>query len=142
MLGLVACDQTSKALAVHALAGGKVIPVVPGLFDLRLAHNTGAAFSMMAGLSVVAMAIVQLAIVGVASAFWWRMRGQGARAHVAFGVLIAGALANVVDRIARGAVVDFMHLRHWPIFNVADIAIVVGAIGLALAARRPFARGG
>lgn len=135
MLGLFACDQTTKAVAVHALGGGRIVSVVPGMLELRLAHNTGVAFSMMAGLGAVAMALVQLAIVGAAAALWWRMRGAGARVHVAFGAILAGALANVVDRLARGAVVDFLHVRHWPIFNVADVAIVAGAIGLALAAK-------
>lgn len=137
MLGLFACDQTTKAVATHALAGGKVVTLLPGVFELRLALNPGAAFSMLSGVGAAALSALQLALIVGAAIAWHRLRAAGARAHVAFALLIAGALANLADRALRGAVVDFLHLRRWPIFNVADVAIVVGALLLALAVRAP-----
>jgi signal peptidase II len=57
--------------------------------------------------------------------------------HLAFGLIAAGAIGNVIDRAARGYVVDFIHVTHWPVFNVADVAIVLGiAMHAGLALRR------
>jgi signal peptidase II len=132
LLGLVACDQTTKHVASSALADGRIVTLLPGVFDLRLAHNAGVAFSLMTGWGALAIAAVQLAVLGGAVFGWWRGRAQGAAFHVALALVVGGAVANLVDRVARGAVVDFLHVAHWPIFNVADVAIVAGGLLLVL----------
>lgn len=128
--GAVVClDQITKAWAVAAL-DDQIIDLVWTL-RLRLVHNTGFAFSTGSGLGPV-LAIVAVAIVGV---LWSsRRRVQGLWATVALGGIIGGALGNLADRVfrgaawGRGAVVDFIDLQWWPIFNVADASITVGLV--------------
>lgn len=128
--GAVVClDQITKAWAVAAL-DDQIIDLVWTL-RLRLVHNTGFAFSTGSGLGPV-LAIVAIVIVGV---LWSsRRRVQGRWATVALGGIIGGALGNLADRVfrgaawGRGAVVDFIDLQWWPIFNVADASITVGLV--------------
>ncbi len=128
--GAVVClDQITKAWAVAAL-DDRIIDLVWTL-RLRLVHNTGFAFSAGSGLGPV-LAIVAIVIVGV---LWSsRHRVQGRWATTALGGIIGGALGNLADRVfrgaawGRGAVVDFIDLQWWPIFNVADAAITVGLV--------------
>ena len=128
--GAVVClDQITKAWAVAAL-DDQIIDLVWTL-RLRLVHNTGFAFSTGSGLGPV-LAIVAVVIVGV---LWSsRRRVQGLWATVALGGIIGGALGNLADRVfrgaawGRGAVVDFIDLQWWPIFNVADASITVGLV--------------
>jgi len=125
VLGL---DQASKALAVAGLANGPVHLVGP--FRLELTYNSGMAFSLFSGLTVpiVALVVVLLAVLG---RFARRLASRPAAVGV--GMVLGGALGNLVDRLARphGAVVDFIYSGFWPTFNLADAAIVCG---VALAA--------
>lgn len=98
---------------------------------LRLVHNTGIAFSAGRGLGPV-LALAAIVIVGL---LWsWRQRLGSRWGALGLGGIIGGALGNLMDRIfrgpgwGRGAVVDFIDLQWWPIFNVADAAITVGLI--------------
>ena len=128
--GAVVCaDQITKAWALGAL-DDRIIDLVWTL-RLRLVYNTGFAFSAGSGLGPV-LALVAIVIVGV---LWSsRRRVQGAWAAVGLGAIIGGALGNLADRVfrgaawGRGAVVDFIDLQWWPIFNVADAAITVGLV--------------
>lgn len=130
---VIAADQISKALAnaySDILAGG--IPVVPG-FDLIFLRNNGVTFGLLGGapwwvLSGLALVIsVWLAVLLVRT-------GSGLDT-AAYGLVIGGALGNMVDRLRFGAVTDFLDVYvcawHWPTFNLADVA-VVGGIGLLL----------
>jgi signal peptidase II len=121
-------DQGTKALAEAAL------PPPParinlGVLDLRLVYNEGAAFGIP-GFPGLFIGVAVLVIILVARAL---PRTDRLSLAVAYGLVIGGALGNVTDRIFRppyfpgGAVVDFIDLRWWPVFNVADIGIVVGA---------------
>ena len=128
--GLVLClDQITKAWATASL-DDRIIDVVWTL-RLRLVHNTGFAFSAGSGLGPV-LAIAAIVIVGVL--WYFRRRTQGAWAGIGLGGIIGGALGNLADRLfrgaawGRGAVVDFIDLQWWPIFNVADASITVGLI--------------
>ena len=130
---VVALDQLTKAWAVDALEGGRVIDVVSTL-RLRLTFNEGAAFSIGGG-SGGLLAVFGLAIV----AFVYRsvLRWPGRLPPFALGCVVGGAVGNLVDRVARdGAVVDFIDLQWWPLFNVADIGISLGAIALVLLSLR------
>ena len=128
--GVVLClDQITKAWATASLED-RIIDVVWTL-RLRLVHNTGFAFSAGSGLGPV-LAIAAIVIVGVL--WYFRRRAQGAWAGIGLGGIIGGALGNLADRLfrgaawGRGAVVDFIDLQWWPIFNVADASITVGLI--------------
>ena len=67
------------------------------------------------------------------AAWWWRRRKAGLLERIGYAAIFAGAVGNAVDRAAHGYVVDFIHIAYWPIFNVADIAIVAGALALGVA---------
>jgi signal peptidase II len=131
---LYATDQVSKRIAVEHLTDRDDVRVVGELLQLHLTRNPGAAFSLGTGLTVglSCLAIVATVVVLVAS------RKLVDRVWAAgLGALLAGITGNLTDRMLRepgpfrGHVIDFLQLPNWPIFNVADIAINVGA-GLIL----------
>ena len=135
--GLVAADQVTKALAVSLLPG-RGVTLVPGLFDLTLVYNRGAAFGLLSGLAGGNWLLVGVAVVAVGAALWL-LAGPGGRrtgVRLALGLVIGGALGNLIDRLRLGMVVDFIdwHLGpyHWPAFNLADAGISVGCLYLAL----------
>jgi signal peptidase II len=125
-------DRVTKILAEAALPGSP-IELVPGVLSLRFTTNSGGAFSIgqrapwfFVGVSAV------VAVVIIATAFRHTSRWVGA----SLGLVLGGALGNLTDRVirapgVRGRVVDFIDFHIWPVFNLADTAIVVGAILLA-----------
>jgi len=130
-LSLFGCDHATKVAAHASLSHGEAINVVSGILELRFAANDDTAFSLLRTFGVartpsLLLAASGLALVGVV-AMWIASRKRASRAqHVGFALVLAGALGNVVDRAVRGYVVDFIHLTRWPVFNVADIAVVAG----------------
>ena len=139
-LFVLAIDQLSKSWAVERLADGSVIDLVWTL-RFKLAFNTGMAFSKGSGSG----ALIGLIVLVVVVVLLFVARGMRSRVQlVLVGLIIGGALGNVLDRLfraplensptgfMRGAVVDFIDVQWWPIWNVADMAVVVGAIALAL----------
>ncbi len=137
---MVGCDHATKIAAKAALAGKPAVPIYDGIVELRFACNDDTAFSVLQNLGVprppsLLLAITVLATIGVLVA--WGVaarRGVTTLEHVGFAFVVAGALGNVIGRVARGCVVDFIHVARWPIFNVADIAVCVG-VGLFLLVR-------
>lgn len=135
--GVVAVDHLTKWWALRELPGETIDLVV---LDLRLVFNRGAAF----GLGSRYAPLVALAACGVV--LWLvarRHSAPGRLGTVASGLVLGGAVGNLLDRAFRGgdgflggAVVDFVDLRWWPVFNVADVAITTGALLLALVAWR------
>jgi signal peptidase II len=132
----LALDQTSKAWAVDALGDGHIIDVV-GSLRLRLTMNYGSAFSLADGRGPL---ISLLALVVVAVLLRTGRHATCPTMAVALGLVVGGAFGNLIDRAFRagdgflgGGVVDFVDLQWWPVFNVADSAIVVGAILLFIA---------
>jgi len=129
-VAVVAFDQATKTWAVHALADGPIH--IWWRLRLVLALNSGAAFSMGTGVTpfVIAGVVVMLAVLLFLS------RSVSSRpAAVALGLVLGGALGNLTDRLVRHnhrSVIDFVDLRPWPTFNVADAAVVCGAILLVL----------
>jgi signal peptidase II len=128
---VVAIDQITKNWALDALGSGRIIHVA-GSLQLDLVRNPGVAFGVGAG---VAPILIGVAIVGfVLVLLGKQIRLQGA-ALWAVGLVLGGAVSNVFDRLFRGnggTVIDFVDLRWWPVFNVADACIVVGAIALVV----------
>jgi signal peptidase II len=127
-------DVLSKIVAVHRLEPGHSVEIVGDFFTLYLIRNPGAAFSMGERFTVFLSCLAVVATV-VAWRFAWLTRHRGWA--VGIGLVGAGVLGNLTDRLLRepgpmrGHVVDFFRLPNWPIFNVADICINVGA-GLIL----------
>jgi len=132
--GVFMIDQTTKAWAVSRLRFGEDISVIPGFLNFAYAQNTGVAFSMLDdhgdvgrwGLSAVAVFAGVLVLY-----FFWRTPRSDDRVLGALALLLAGIIGNVTDRIRLGFVVDFIDVQfgswHYPTFNVADMAIVIGA---------------
>lgn len=134
-------DQASKYLVVHILNLRQLgeIDVLPPLLNLRMAWNYGINFGLFAqngDLTRWVLIVVALAI--SAAVIWWVINDPpGTIGKIAAGFLIGGALGNVIDRLLYGAVADFLNMSCCGIdnpyaFNVADIAIFIGAFGLVL----------
>ena len=130
---MLALDQLSKAWVVSELGDGRTIELV-GSLRLRLTMNYGSAFSLANGRGAL---ISLLALVVVAVLLRTGRHARSPVMAVALGLVVGGALGNLLDRAFRagdgflgGGVVDFVDLQWWPVFNLADSAIVVGAIAL------------
>ena len=131
---LVGCDHGTK-LAAARLLPGQPVSLVSGWLELRYAENRDIAFSALSALHLPASRALLL-VFGVLAMFaiavaWARTRARSLPSDAGFALVLAGAAGNLLDRAFRGYVVDFVHLTHWPVFNVADVLIVVGAIVLA-----------
>ena len=124
----VVLDQTTKAVALSHLQSGP-IPLLGGIIRLSLTRNTGSAF----GLPAPAWATAAVSLIVCVVVLVWVARGGGASRlrAIALGLVLGGAVGNLVDRVRAGAVVDFIDLGIWPVFNVADIALTIG-IGLLM----------
>jgi signal peptidase II len=141
-LAVVALDLVSKALVVALLSDRPPVRLLGGLVYLRETRNSGAAFSMAQGQTVLLSLVAVVVVIGIVRTA--RRLGSTAWA-VCLGLILGGALGNLVDRVfrspgpLRGAVVDWVDLRVWPVFNLADSALVVGvclALLLELRGRR------
>lgn len=133
LVGFVAAlDQLSKAAIVNAVDRGEVVEVLP-FFDLVHVRNDGIAFGFLGeGSQGAVLAVTLLALIAVI--VWFAHNPQRPWSWLAVGLLVGGAAGNLIDRIARDGVVDFIDILAWPSFNVADIAITFGAAALALSA--------
>jgi signal peptidase II len=137
---MLVADQLTKWWVLTVLGDGRTIPVVWTL-QLALHRNTGAAFSMARDSDWVRF-LPLLVLVAVAVIVWRGGVTLTRPGAVAVGLVVGGALGNVVDRALRtdgggllsGAVVDFIDVQWWPVFNVADSGVVVGGILFALLA--------
>ena len=135
-------DQLSKAWVVHGLDLKTLgqIKVLPGLVEFRMAWNRGVNFGLgsASASDLMRWGLIGLALVISLGVIWWLYRERlGARGQIFAGLLVGGAIGNVIDRVLYGAVADFLNVTccgiHNPwSFNIADIGVFVGAIGLAL----------
>lgn len=110
---------------------GRSVPVIPGVLALTHVHNPGVAFSLLGDvplLAPVAVTLTLLFLLFYNKARW--SRRPTTQAALAF--LGGGAVANLIDRIRVGAVVDFIDVHIWPVFNLADAAVTIGAVLLLL----------
>lgn len=129
---VVGVDQLSKAWALQALASGPR-PFLPGLLELSLTFNTGAAFSLFSGGGAV-LGLVSLAVI-VAAVVWLQRQASLPLVRVlGAGFLLGGAAGNGLDRWRSGAVVDFLALVpiDFPVFNLADVAINLAVLCIAI----------
>jgi signal peptidase II len=131
---IVALDQLTKIWAVAALSDGPV-EVIGTLLQFRLTRNPGGAFSLLTGLTPV---LALLAVVMVVYIVRTTRRTSDAFMAYSLGLVLGGAVGNLVDRmvrspgVLRGEVVDFIKVPNWPTFNVADCAITIGVILVAI----------
>ncbi|MCX6350017.1 MAG: signal peptidase II [Candidatus Aureabacteria bacterium] len=137
-VAVAALDQASKLLILLRLRPGRLIPSIAGFFNLTLIYNQGTAFGLFHRHGIVFI-FLSLATIAALAFFYRRLLALGANARWSAGLILGGAAGNLVDRVFRGAVVDFLDFYltwggeeyHWPAFNIADSAICAG-VGLLL----------
>ena len=131
-LAVVLLDQISKAWALQALAEGPR-PFIPGLLDLSLTFNTGAAFSLFTG-GATGLGVVSLAVVVAAVVWLQRQSSLPLSRLLGAAFLLGGAAGNGIDHWRSGAVVDFLALVpiNFPVFNLADVAINLAVLCLVI----------
>ena len=130
---VVASDQVVKALVTGSLARGEERELVAGI-KLVNTRNSGVAFGQLQGGGPIVAIVIAIAVCALLAYF-----ARHARKRLVWlptGMLLGGALGNIVDRIREGAVVDFVKLPYWPAFNVADAAITVGVVILLVVMER------
>ena len=134
---VIAIDQVTKLLA-QAILAGSPIDILP-VFSLTLTYNTGAAWGFLddaSGWQNLFFIVVALVVSGVIIVMVRKLSEDELQTAVALLLILGGALGNVIDRIRLGRVVDFLHVYYqswsFPVFNIADSAITIGAILLAL----------
>ncbi len=134
---VVILDQATKAWIVATLPFGREINVIPGLLRLVHSRNRGIAFGFFGAAGPTAQVVLLAAVAAIVAFVGWQLlRSDGAGlAGVGLALVLGGAVGNIIDRIVRGEVVDFLDFfvtiggreHHWFAFNVADSAITVGA---------------
>ena len=153
ILFLLLADQLAKLLAARNLLLNQSVPLIKGIFHLTLIHNRGAAFGILKNhtplfifISILAVILISFAIQNNKSRKY-SFYGMGkykalsqplqiAESHrrrrfscnISLALMLSGALGNLVDRLRLGYVIDFLDFRIWPVFNLADSAITIGAI--------------
>ncbi len=136
LLFVIGLDQYTKILTVSNFALYESLEIIPGFFSLTYLTNKGAAFGFLAGVDsawrhyfFLILASIALVLLLVA---WFRLRKEHRFYGPALALIAGGAIGNVIDRVRFGAVVDFLDFyvagHHWPAFNVADSAILVGVV--------------
>lgn len=125
---ILSLDQLSKFLVTKNLALNQSIPVIKGIFHLTLLHNRGAAFGIFKNQTLLFIFTSIIAVILIFS----RLKTSGFKAFslniLSLVFILAGALGNLIDRLFFGYVIDFLDFRIWPVFNIADSAITIGAI--------------
>ncbi len=132
--GIVAADQVTKALARGAVARGDSDPVLPGV-ELVNTRNTGVAFGLFSG-GGVAVTLITLAALAALLAFFARNLDRPL-VWLPTGLLLGGAVGNLIDRLGGEGVTDFVKLPAWPAFNLADVCITVGVVALVYVLEKP-----
>jgi signal peptidase II len=137
---VVVADQITKRLAEDRLRDQRSVPVVDDILRLTYVQNRGAAFGLLQDQTTF-FVLVGIVVIGVIAASYRYLPRSGFLLHLALGLQLGGAIGNLIDRVRQGYVVDFVDFGYranwWPVFNVADSAIVIGVALLALNALSP-----
>lgn len=138
VFGGVAADQLTKYVIFDERGvGNQGREIIPGIFSLTSRMNTGTAFGLFQGRNDVFVVLTIVAIAAITIYFLKSAALQNPMAAASAALIIAGALGNLIDRILFQYVRDFIDFHIWPIFNVADALICVGAFGLVYTSLRP-----
>ncbi len=131
---IIILDRVTKIFFTGLLELGESFPIVRNVFHMTLVHNTGIAFGLFKNQGIVFIIIPVIAIfLLVFNIFYYRNNKELSRTYIAgFSLILGGAIGNLIDRIAVGCVIDFIDFRVWPVFNIADSAITIGACIIAV----------
>lgn len=133
-ISIVFIDRVTKLFFTDLLQLGESIPVIRNVLHMTMVHNTGIAFGFFKDQGIVFIVIPIIAIILlIFNIYYYRQNDEVlSRTYImGFSLILAGAIGNLVDRIMYGYVIDFIDIRFWPVFNVADSAITVGALIIA-----------
>ncbi|MFC1567076.1 signal peptidase II [bacterium] len=130
-------DQLTKFLIIMSLEIGQSIVVIPKVFYITHVRNTGVAFGLAKGFNIIFIIISLFFIVFLLTKYksillYFKNKTFLININTIIGMFLGGALGNLVDRIFRGSVVDFLNFVVWPVFNVADSSITIAGIVLAI----------
>jgi signal peptidase II len=126
---VVLTDRVTKSFFSKVLYEGETIPVFKNVFHFTLVHNTGMAFGLFKdhGVVFIIIPIIAIALL-VYNIYYYQENENLSRSYiVAFALILGGAIGNLIDRIHIGHVIDFLDFRIFPVFNIADSAITIGA---------------
>lgn len=126
ILATLSLDQLSKFIITKNLFQNQSIPIIKGVFHITLVHNRGAAFGILK--NQIPLFIITSVFAIILIYFNIKKNKQSKFYSIALSLILAGALGNLIDRLFFGYVIDFLDFRIWPVFNVADSAITIGAI--------------
>jgi len=122
---VVVLDQLAKYYIQARMVPGMSIPVIDGVFDITYVLNPGAAFGILEHQTAFFLVVALIMIVAIC--YYYPRIPPGYRLlRIGIGLQVGGAAGNVIDRVKTGYVVDFLDFRVWPVFNIADMAIVTG----------------
>ncbi|MBC8444122.1 signal peptidase II [Candidatus Woesearchaeota archaeon] len=127
---LILIDQLVKYLAISNLTFHQPIAVIKNFFYLTLTTNTGVGFGLLKNTNTLLIFLTIMIIGGVL--YFYEYLPKSKNAQLAITLILAGAFSNLIDRIFRNHIIDFLDFRVWPIFNIADICITLGAIYLMI----------
>jgi len=129
---VVFSDRLTKLIVSRLMTPAESIPLIGGLLHLTYVRNPGGAFGLFPGRQPLFF-LTAAAVIGFILVYWLRLRPSDPWLVVGLGLELGGAVGNLIDRVAWGTVLDFIDVRFWPVFNVADSCIVVG-LGMLLVA--------
>ena len=131
---IIFIDRLTKNFFMNFLSSGESFPIVRDFLHVTLVHNTGIAFGFFKEHGSVFIVIPLIAIVLlVFNIFYYKQNNEAlSRSYIlGFSLILGGAMGNLIDRIRFGYVIDFIDFRVWPVFNIADSAITIGAVIIA-----------
>jgi len=129
-VAVIVLDQFTKALARDSISAGNTSDLLGGFIKIVDVRNSGVAFGQLSGGGIIVGVVVVLAL---AALLWYFLTHLATPLiWLATGLVIGGAIGNIVDRVRAGAVTDFIKLPHWPAFNFADAAITIGVVALVV----------
>ena len=132
---IIFLDRITKNFFNDFFELGESLPVIRNVLHMTLVHNTGIAFGLFKDQGIVFIIVPIIAIILlIFNVYYYRQNDEAlSRSYIiAFALILGGAFGNLYDRIVLGYVVDFIDFRIWPVFNIADSAITIGAVIIAI----------
>ncbi len=127
---VVIVDRLAKYLVFSNLLQDQSIEVIPKLFHITLVLNTGAAFGIFKNFTAF-FAVSSFFVITLIGVYAWRCKIKDLFLSLSLGLILGGAIANLIDRLIFGYVIDFLDFRIWPVFNIADSCVTMGSVILA-----------
>ncbi len=121
-------DQVTKLIVIGKIPEKESIPIINNIFHFTHIKNTGIAFGLFQGNSRFVLILGVFTLLTFIILFFTYKRPSGVIVNLALGLICAGAMGNLIDRIFYGKVIDFLDFRIWPVFNIADASVVIGII--------------